>query len=256
MSRMYEHFARVSAAYNDVRTTDLGPVLCIREKLKDREHVRGADIGCGGGRYDLLLLQNLPSVYLTCGDVNQLMVEETARYLKSHGQRNFTALRVDATDFRLAQESLDCVLTFNAIHHFDPIVFLQNATEALRSQGYVFIYTRLRSQNARNLWGRFFPGFVEKESRLYDLAQVEAWLGQRGSLRLETIEFFRFQRVAPLEHLLHQAENKHYSTFSLYSPEEFGGALSEFKQRIEHRFPDLDRIEWADENVMIVFRKD
>jgi hypothetical protein len=31
----------------------------------------------------------------------------------------------------------------------------------LKGAGRLFIYTRLRSQNRRNIWGRFFPRFHE-----------------------------------------------------------------------------------------------
>ena len=252
---MYEHFARLSTAYNDVRTTDSEPVLYIRDKLQDRESIRGADIGCGGGRYDLLLLKHLPRLHLICSDVNEAMVEETARYLKDHGQNNFTAQRLDASNLRLGDNALDCILTFNAIHHFDPVAFLNQSARALHKAGYIFIYTRLRSQNARNIWGRFFPDFTEKENRLYDLAQVEGWADRIGGLSLETIEFFRFKRTAPLTYLLNQAESKHYSTFSLYSETEFRKGLDVFKRQIERRFRDPERIEWHDENAMLVFRK-
>jgi SAM-dependent methyltransferase len=238
-----------------LRTTDVEPVLYVRQKLRGRGDIRAADIGCGGGRYDLLLLQYLPGLYLTCTDVNDAMVKETARYLKSHGQSNFVVRRVDASDLRLPDEALDCVLTFNAIHHFDPVVFLEQAAKALRRTGYVFVYTRLESQNVRNIWGRFFPRFREKETRLYDLAHIERWADRLESVNLETIEFFRYMRAAPLERLLEQAAGKHYSTLSLYSTGEFGEALEIFKERIMEHFADLSQIKWTDENVMIVFRK-
>jgi SAM-dependent methyltransferase len=255
MSRMNEHFSKLSACYNELRTTDVEPVLYVRERLQGQGEIRAADIGCGAGRYDLLLLQHLPGVHLTCADVNGAMVEETARYLKSHGQSNFVAQRIDASDMRLPDGTLDCVVTFNAIHHFDPVAFLGQAAQAVKSSGQVFVYTRLKDQNARNIWGRFFPGFPEKETRLYDLGCVESWADRLNGLNLETIEFFRFERVAPLERLVDQAVGKHYSTFSLYSADELRKALEIFEARLAQHFMGCDQIKWTDENVMMVFRK-
>jgi ubiquinone/menaquinone biosynthesis C-methylase UbiE len=188
----------------------------------------------------LLLLQHLPGLHLTCADVNGAMVEETARYLKSHGQSNFVAQRIDASDLRLPDGALDCVVTFNAIHHFDPVAFLGQAAQAVKSSGHVFVYTRLKSQNARNIWGRFFPGFPEKETRLYDLGYVESWADRLDGLNLETIEF---------------SAGKHYSTFSLYSADELRKALEIFEARLAQHFMGCDQIRWTDENVMMVFRK-
>ncbi len=227
MSCMHEHFSELSASYNELRTTDIEPALYVCERLQDEGEIRAADIGCGAGRYDLFLLQHLPGLHLTCADINGAMVEETARYLKSHGQGNFVAQRIDASDLRLPDGTLDCIVTFNAIHHFDPVPFLGQAAQAVKNSGLVFVYTRLKSQNARSIWGRFFPGFPEKETRLYDLSDVESWADRLDGLNLETIEFFRFERVAPLNRLLDQAAGKHYSTFSLYSADELRKALAD-----------------------------
>ncbi|MCH8191935.1 MAG: methyltransferase domain-containing protein, partial [Chloroflexi bacterium] len=54
-------------------------------------------------------------------------------------------------------ETLDCVLTFNAIHDFPLPGFLQESHRVLKDGGYLFIYTRSRSQNQRTVWGRHFP---------------------------------------------------------------------------------------------------
>ncbi len=255
MKRMFEHFADISTSYNELRTTDHEPILYISEKFNRKNHIQGADIGCGGGRYDLLLLQQLPGLHLTCGDVNEAMVEETTRYLKEHGQKNFSTRCIDASDLQLPENTLDLVLTFNAIHHFDPVVFLNQASRSLKNTGFIFIYTRLKSQNARNIWGRFFPHFMEKEHRLYSFSQVEEWMNKVDSVSLEAIRFFRFKRTASLTHLINQAKRKHYSTFSLYSESEFSDALNGFKRAVESHYTDHERIDWNDENVMIVFRK-
>ncbi len=52
------------------------------------------------------------------------------------------------------------------------------------------------------------------------------------------------------------AENKHYSTFSLYSEAELDKALKSFKQNIKNNFADTERVQWTDENVMIFFIKE
>ncbi|MEE9217736.1 MAG: class I SAM-dependent methyltransferase [Acidobacteriota bacterium] len=253
--RMYDHFSRVSGAYNELRTTDPEPIDTIRGRLGGRGPLRGADIGCGGGRYDLLLLRQIEGLHLICNDVNGAMVEETERYLRSHGIGNFSTLVSDVASLELPEGSLDCILTFNAIHHFDPLLFLSKACRALNSGGQAFIYTRLRSQNARSVWGRFFPGFARVEDRLYELSDVEAWSQAEKDLRLASIDFFRFRRLASLDQLLQRASGRHYSTFSLFAAEEFERSLAGFQERIRKSFVNCDRVEWFDENVIITFRK-
>jgi SAM-dependent methyltransferase len=252
---MYDHFSGVAAFYNELRTTDLQPVLFIKDVLGGRESVRAADIGCGGGRYSLLLFEHLPDLQLTCNDVNESMLTETARYLTGHGVENFLTVEADVAHLHLPDGSLDAVLTFNAIHHFDPCLFLNKAASTLTEGGYVFIYTRLQSQNATSIWGRYFPAFAERETRLYRLSDIESWKDESGSLRLASITFFRYRRRATVRQLLHQAHGKHYSTFSLYSPAELDRAAVDFERSIRKHFSDPDRVEWSDENVMVVLRK-
>lgn len=255
MDTMYNHFENLSCFYNELRTTDLEPIMFICEKLQNRSNLKGADIGCGGGRYDLLLLKHLPELQLICGDVNEAMIRETACYLENYGQKNFSAYCLDASDLKLPKGALDFVATFNAIHHFKPVEFFNQAGRALKDRGYLFVYTRLKSQNMRNIWGKFFPEFIEREDRLYDLSQIEEWINNLEALALEAIHFFKFKRTLSLKQLLSQAERKHYSTFSLYTEGEFEKALKRFKQEIKKNFEDTERVQWFDENVMILLRK-
>jgi SAM-dependent methyltransferase len=183
------------------------------------------------------------------------MLNETIRLLECHEHTNFSTICTDATNLQIPEKSLDFVCTFNAIHHFDPIIFLEEASKTLKDEGYVFVYTRLKSQNARNIWGRFFPKFTEKEKRLYDLYNVEIWIDKPKILALENIRFFNFRRSAPLKQLIHKAKGKHYSTFSLYADDEFNNALKIFEQKLLSNFSDPEQIEWTDENVMLTFRK-
>lgn len=256
MTLLEKHFTNLSRSYNDLRTTDPEPVRYVREKLRGRKTVYGADIGCGGGRYDLLLMELMPGLSLICVDANEAMLKETGRLLLSNGHMDFRTLQMNASVMVLPRDSLDFITAFNAIHHFDPVDFLQQASSSLKDRGYVFVYTRLRSQNARNIWGRFFPGFYEKERRLFRMSHIEAWMDRVEGISLSEIVFFKFRRVATLDRLVSQARNKHYSTFSLYDDGEFAESLLLFQEELQRHFQDLRHIDWIDENVMLTFRKD
>jgi len=64
MRDMTQHFNEISASYNELRTTDPEPIDYIKEQLSGKETIRGVDIGCGSGRYDLLMLQKIPDFIL------------------------------------------------------------------------------------------------------------------------------------------------------------------------------------------------
>ena len=42
---MYNHFKSLSCIYNELRTTDLEPIIFLCEKLQNRNNLKGADIG-------------------------------------------------------------------------------------------------------------------------------------------------------------------------------------------------------------------
>ena len=248
--RMSDHFSRVAGRYRELRTTDEEPIHFVREAMAGRSAIRAADIGCGDGRYDTLLFRDLPNLHLTCVDVNPEMLAQLSRYLGGLGIRDFETVAAAIEDLDLGRDSLDCVVSFNAVHHFDFPTFLGVAGRAIRADGQVFVYTRTPSQNAGSVWGRHFPDFCEKETRLYGLEQMEGWIATAG-LKLIAAQTFRFARAAPLGHLLEQAQGRHYSTFSLYAEPEFDQACRTFASNIRSHFADPDKVEWYDENVML-----
>ena len=256
MKLVHHHFSRIAHKYEDLRTTDLEPIFFIKKKLKNLTRIEAADVGCGVGRYVIRLFHHLRKrLYLTCIDYNKTMLNQLIRNLREYKIKNFKVINASATALPLIASSLDAIVTFNAIHHFECSDFLNETSRVLRDNGHLFIYTRLRSQNKRNLWGRFFPDFHEKEKRLYELSEVKEMLREIRTLTLESIEYFKYKRIAGLESLMKQATHHHYSTFYLYDEKEFKEALMKFQGNITGHFKNPDRITWNDENIMFVIRK-
>ena len=66
-----------------MRTTDIDPILFIKERLRHLERIVAADIGCGAGRYDFLLMRSLGKVLdLYCIDQSDEMLTELQTYLR------------------------------------------------------------------------------------------------------------------------------------------------------------------------------
>lgn len=55
MKSIHHHFLKIAHQYRDLRTTDLEPILFIKNKLHKHSKILAADVGCGDGRYDLKL---------------------------------------------------------------------------------------------------------------------------------------------------------------------------------------------------------
>ena len=156
-------------------------------------------------------------------------------------------VRAPAEGLPLRPHSADWVTTFNAVHHMDLRGFLRSAAEVLKPSGKLFIYTRTPEQNAQSVWGRLFPGFADKETRLHSETVLRLAVESTDGLELKSTRTFRYERTAMPDQLREQAENAHYSTFRLYAYEEFRDALDTFL----HRLP-RHSVRWYDENSMLV----
>jgi SAM-dependent methyltransferase len=250
---MYDHFSTVASAYREIRTTDIEPISVISGTLRGLQNVRLADVGCGGGRYDLLLSQHIDNLQLTCIDVNESMLEQASEYLQEHGVTNFKTVQSTAETLPLESGSVDGITTFNAVHHFDFVKFVEEAIDAIdKKTGKIFIYTRTPSQNAESIWGQYFPGFNEREDRLYDLKEMEQMIQSVDGVRLDTAISFKYEREAQLSELVEKAQAKHYSTFSLYDDDELDEAVNIFQRAVEFGFDETGSIQWSDQNTLLI----
>jgi ubiquinone/menaquinone biosynthesis C-methylase UbiE len=254
------HFSQVAKRYGNLRTTDVEPIIYIAQELGSLSglpRIDVVDIGCGDGRYGLLLAKYLDGkVRLKCVDSNEHMLETMVTHLTENGLSKFVSVKSDAESLPFGDSSCDCIITFNAVHHFKLRDFLFESTRILRDRSLLFVYTRTPEQNCRNIWGRYFPQFCQKETRLYHRDEIERAVSAVPTLRLRSVRHFKYERVASLRRLVEQAENRHYSTFWLYSEEDFVRASGKFQRNIREHFSNPDKVRWLDENLLLVIEKD
>jgi SAM-dependent methyltransferase len=243
-----DHFAQVAGVYESLRTTDEAPVRMIAQLLPDGP-ASGVDVGCGTGRYSRLLRALLPEgSLLVASDVSAAMLAELQA--SNHGRLALMPLRSTAEDLPIRTGSLDLVTSFNSVHHFDLGRFLGEVARVLRPDGQLFVYTRTPEQNARTVWGRYFPGFAERERRLHSERTFRDAVRQVGELVFEGTRTLSYQRVSTRERLRAQAEGRHYSTFCLYQPEELAAATDAFVASLPG-----PEVSWVDEYLLVVVRR-
>ena len=248
------HFSKIASKYKKLRTTDVDHIKYIKNHLDKESEIDIADIGCGDGRYSLEILKSFKNCYLHCIDYNENMIKHLKRYLTENKFTNFCARAGDASKLPLENDSMDCITTFNAIHHFDLEKFFSEVYGSLKDDGRLFIYTRLRNQNYRSVWGKHFPLFADMENRLYELNELEEYV-ENAEMNIESIRVFRHARTSTLGRLVHQAKNNHYSTFALYDEGTFDESLDIFQKNIQKNFNDLEQITWHDENILLEIEK-
>ena len=241
-----EHFERVAVVYESLRTTDEAPVRAIGQLLPGRP-VTGLDIGCGTGRYTRLLRALLPDgSLLVAADVSAAMLAQLRAASRGHAV-GVVPLLAAAEQLPLRTASLDLVTAFNCVHHFDLGRFLAAAARVLQPGGQLFIYTRTPQQNARTIWGRYFPGFTEHEQRLHSQAALRDAVRRTDGLTIVATQTFQHPRTSTAERLGAQAQGRHYSTFSFYTPQELRAAIATFLARLPG--PEVC---WVDEHLLVI----
>src|SRR6266705_3175661 len=241
-----DHFERVAAVYESLRTTDEAPVRAICQLLPDRR-VTGLDIGCGTGRYTRLLSALLPGgSLLAASDVSAAMLAQLTAASHGHALR-VVPLLAAAEQLPFRDASLDVVTAFNCVHHFDLGRFLSAVARVLQPGGQLFIYTRTPQQNARTIWGRYFPGFTEHEQRLHSQAAIRDAIRRASGLTLAATQTFQHPRTSTAERLGAQARGRHYSTFSFYTPQELRAAIATFLARLPS-----PEVSWVDEHLLVI----
>jgi SAM-dependent methyltransferase len=241
-----DHFERVAVIYESLRTTDEAPVRAIGHLLPGRP-VTGLDIGCGTGRYTRLLRGLLPDgSLLVSADVSAAMLAQLRAASRGHAT-GVVPLLAAAEELPLRTASLDLVTAFNCVHHFDLGRFLAAAARVLQPGGQLFIYTRTPQQNARTIWGRYFPGFTEHEQRLHSQAAIRDAVRRTDGLTMIATQTFQHPRTSTAERLGAQAQGRHYSTFSFYTPQELRAAIATFLARLPG-----PEVSWVDEHLLVI----
>lgn len=183
------------------------------------------------------------------------MLKSLSDYLEDNDVSNFSSRIAAAEEMPLGNKELDCIFSFNSIHHFKIYNFFEEAIRVLKDGGRIFIYTRTRSQNENSIWGRYFPLFVRKESRLYEPDELAFKLERAPGLELLETKEFNFNRDDTIQNLIQRASSRHYSAFFMYEQKEFDAALKTFGSNLVKNYPDPDHVKWVDGKIMFIVKK-
>ena len=255
-ARLSDHFAKVSARYRTLRELDVGAVRLISDVVARAADpgrpVRLMDIATGSGRYLDAVMQGVGASHarevMAIGLDRSLPMLRQARRRAGHAGHLLVGA-VETLPFRAA--SCDVMTCFNAVHHFDLARFAGEAARVLTPAGQLVVYTRTPAQNRRTIWGRHFPEFATRETRLHTVNEMRAALDATGAFRAVRAQTVVWRVTTSLARLVEQATHYHYSTFRLYSEDALRAAIDTFRQRVRQAFPDVTHITHDNDHVVV-----
>ncbi len=255
------HFASVAKHYRTLRDLDAASVQRVASMVCEPRNgmiaPRILDVGAGTGRYVEAVARALAALYaMECWavafDASRSMV--TCGLPKTHSACLHRAVGV-AERLPFATDAFDAVLCFNAVHHFQLDAFVSEAVRTLRPEGLLSVYTRTPEQNEETIWGRLFPEFAERETRLRSEDDLCSAMMRCTHLSSVHSEHRPWTIDTNLTRLMAQARGRFYFTFSLYSTEEFQMALEAFRQRVLTEYPSASTIRAQNDHLLIAARK-
>ena len=224
---MKDYFVSISTKYDDLRGKEILPPLCETLRRLTKKDSRVLDVACGTGLF-LIPIATEFDLRLFGSDLSLDMLKVARKKARNDNLRA-SFLRADVHNLPFPDEYFDVLISTNAIHHFDLIKSLKECARVLRKGGSYIVFSRFREQNDRSFWGKNFPKFADKENRLYNKGEFEDAAKKIEEFNLDSINELSFEKKATEKEILVEVVNKKYSTFDLYSDEEFKESLKSFK---------------------------
>ena len=242
------HFDGIAKDYDRVRGTEIWTSLLDTLSCVARNSRTVLDVATGTGLFSLRLAQQ--GFHVIGVERNPQMLAQAIRKARD-GNCSFQAVLGSAEQLPLREKSISTMFSTNAIHHFDFHAHLREVQRVLEPKGYYIVCTLFRKHNERSIWGRLFPHFAEKETRLYNPADFEGLDREYPKLVLNSLDEFSFEIPFSRDRLLQDARLRKYSTFALYDEVEFSRAFATFRVRLQEWGEDL----YIAEIGRIVFRR-
>ncbi len=178
---------------------------------------------------------------------------QTARQSAESLETRISWIEATAEKTGLASASISLVIAFNSIQHFSIRGTLDEVARVARPKALFAVYTRLREQEAEHVWGRWFPGYLDR-SIVPNRDFMLSFPKQNERFGLVDTRDFTFWRKTTLTEIREQAENRFYSTLARYPDAEFEGAYETFVANLKSNFEDPDRIVYASMYSMFLYR--
>jgi ubiquinone/menaquinone biosynthesis C-methylase UbiE len=224
------YFDDIAEDYERVRGTEIWPSLLHTIRSVAPNPQRVFDVATGTGLLSVRLAEE--GFHVIGLDQNPHMLAQAIRKAKQQACP-FQGILGLAEQLPLPGTSVSVMFSTNAIHHFDLQAHFREVQRVLKPGGCYIVYTRFRKHNARSIWGRLFPHFTEKETRLYNPEDFQRLEAEYPGLALESLEELSFKKPFSRDRLLQIARRRKYSTFAFYGEEEFLRAFATFRSRLE-----------------------
>ncbi len=202
--------------------------------LEDRQRV--LDIGCGTGRYTVLMQQRSGRPMVGLDLAAGMLAKARA---KAGDGSDLLLVRGDAQRLPFKDGSFDAATLILVVHHIEDLEKMANGIQRVLSPGGRVMFMTRDHDEIEASYIAMFPGVLEIDlARFPRVDRLEAVLRDAGFTGVghdrEVNPGFSMDR----EQVMDKVNGRFISTLSLMSDEEFLEAREVFSSRLEERFGD------------------
>ena len=217
---------------------------------------RALEVGCGTGFYLVPLAQRLPQVQCYGIDPADAMLSQAKAKATEEGLDNCLLAKADAHSLPFRKGSFDFVLMSQVLHYFHDLrKVAREVHRASRRGARLLVITTSHPQLRSQVDLAFFPGVVTRDvARLPSIAEIGRLFEGHGFELFAAIEFASTLRASSADALAEWAARKPWSSYLLFSDEEFSRRLKSFRRNLKKAF-GRGEIAYLVPQTLLFFRK-
>jgi tRNA (cmo5U34)-methyltransferase len=205
-----ERFSNLETGQSATVDARLAMELVAQAAAASTPHANAVlDIGCGGGNYTLMLLQQLTNLDVTLVDLSRPMLERAVERVSSQTRGQVTALQGDVRELDLGQSTHDVILAAAVLHHLrgdeEWRAVFEKSYNALRPSGSIWIFDLVESSIPAvqtlmwQRYGEYLTSLKDEAYRDHVFAYIEKEDTQRSLMfQLDLLRAVGFECVEVL----------------------------------------------------------
>jgi len=196
------------------------------------------EIGCGSGYYLAPLAQRLPKTRFHGMDITDAMLASTKDKIHRQALTNCSLAKGDAHCLPFINHAFTFVLMSQVLHYFENLPrVIAEVYRVTKTEARVLVVTSSHLQLKSQLDIALFPGLTQKDiSRFPSIEEIRYLFESDYFEMVAAVEFASTFRFPSIKALVERTALKPWSSYQLFSQEEFTRRLRVFKENLHKKF--------------------